>query len=306
MPVAEISAAVRVRVPAKVNLHLAVGPARSDGFHDLITVFQAVGLYDEVHARTGNGTSITVGGETSGGVPTGPRNLAWKAAALLAERHAVDPDVALRLEKTIPVAGGMAGGSADAAAALLACATLWHLGTSRAELMELAADLGSDVAFPLLGGTALGTGRGELLSPVLVTGTFHWVFALSDDGISAADAYRELDRLRAAGTVPETAGTPDRVLDALRAGDAQALASVLANDLEVAVLSLRPELRDVLNAGVDGGALAGIVSGSGPTCAFLCVDDVIASEVAVAVAAAGGVSGTRIALAPVSGARVLL
>jgi 4-diphosphocytidyl-2-C-methyl-D-erythritol kinase len=210
------------------------------------------------------------------------------------------------LEKTIPVAGGMAGGSADAAAALLACATLWHLGTSRAELMELAADLGSDVAFPLLGGTALGTGRGELLSPVLVTGTFHWVFALSDDGISAADAYRELDRLRAAGTVPETAGTPDRVLDALRAGDAQALASVLANDLEVAVLSLRPELRDVLNAGVDGGALAGIVSGSGPTCAFLCVDDVIASEVAVAVAAAGGVSGTRIALAPVSGARVLL
>jgi 4-diphosphocytidyl-2-C-methyl-D-erythritol kinase len=306
MPVADISAAVRVRVPAKVNLHLAVGPLRTDGFHDLTTVFQAVGLHDEVRARSGNGISIRVTGDLSEQVPNGPENLAWQAASLLAEHSDVPADVALTLEKAIPVAGGMAGGSADAAAALLACATLWRTGTSRTDLIELAADLGSDVAFPLVGGTALGTGRGELLSPVLVTGTFRWVFALAGYGISAADAYRELDRLRDAGEAPEPIGAPDRVLDALRAGDAHALAPALANDLEAAALSLHPQLRDVLNAGVDAGALAGIVSGSGPTCAFLCTDDEAAIGIATGLADTAGVSGTRIALAPVSGARVLV
>jgi len=306
MPVADISAAVRVRVPAKVNLHLSVGPPRSDGFHDLTTVFQAVGLYDEIHARPGKGISISVRGELSEDVPTGPENLAWKAAALLSDHCDLPADVALTLDKTIPVAGGMAGGSADAAATLLACATLWRTGTPRAELIELAAELGSDVAFPLLGGTALGTGRGELLSPVLVTGTFHWVFATAHYGISAAEAYRELDRLRDAGEAPTPVGAADRVLDALRAGDAHALAPALANDLEAAALSLRPQLRDVLTTGVDSGALAGIVSGSGPTCAFLCTDDDAAIGVAAGLDQMADVAGTRIALAPVSGARVLV
>jgi len=306
MPVTDISAAVRVRVPAKVNLHLSVGPPRPDGFHDLTTVFQAVGLYDEIHARSGNGISITVRGNLSEEVPKGPENLAWRAASLLAEHGGVTADVALTLDKAIPVAGGMAGGSADAAAALLACATLWRTGTTRADLIELAADLGSDVAFPLMGGTALGTGRGELLSPVLATGTFHWVFALADYGISAGDAYRELDRLRDAGVAPAPIGAADRVLDALRAGDPHALAPALANDLEAAALSLHPELSDVLTAGVDAGALAGIVSGSGPTCAFLCTDDDAAIDVATGLAETAGVAGTRIALAPVSGARVLV
>jgi 4-diphosphocytidyl-2-C-methyl-D-erythritol kinase len=306
MPVAEIAAAVRVRVPAKVNLHLSVGALRPDGFHDLTTVFQAVGLHDELHAEVGDGISLTVTGALSDSVPDGPDNLAWRAAVLLAEHHDMHPDVALTLEKTIPVAGGMAGGSADAAATLLACATLWRTGASRADLIDLAAELGSDVAFPLVGGTALGTGRGELISPVLVTGTFHWVFALAGYGIGAGEAYRELDRLRAGGEAPEPVGSADQVLDALRAGDAHALAPALANDLEVAALSLHPELRDVLNAGVDAGALAGIVSGSGPTCAFLCTDDDVALDVATGLDATTGVAGTRIALAPVSGARVLV
>lgn len=256
--------------------------------------------------RSGKGISIDLAGELAEEVPNGPENLAWQAASLLAEHSDVPADVALTLTKAIPVAGGMAGGSADAAAALLACATLWRTGTSRADLIELAADLGSDVAFGLVGGTALGTGRGELLSPVLVTGTFHWVFAMAHYGISATEAYRELDRLREDGSAPRPIGGPDRVLDALRAGDPHALAPALANDLEAAALSLHPELRDVLNSGVDAGALAGIVSGSGPTCAFLCADDDAAINVAAGLAGTSDVSGTRIALAPVSGARVLL
>ena len=305
MPVADNSDAARVRVPAKVNLHLSVGPPREDGFHDLTTVFQAVGIFDEVRASAGSGLAVQVSGACADGVPDGPENLAWRAAELLAEKYGVAADVALDIEKSIPVAGGMAGGSADAAATLLACATLWHTGSSRSELAHLAAELGSDVTFPLLGGTALGTGRGELLSPVLVTGTFHWVFALADFGISAGDAYRELDRLRDNGDAPDPIGTPDAVLDALRAGDAHALAPALANDLEAAAISLHPSLRDVLHAGVDAGALAGIVSGSGPTCAFLCADDEAAIHVAAGLADAPGVAGSRIALAPVSGARVL-
>jgi 4-diphosphocytidyl-2-C-methyl-D-erythritol kinase len=306
MPVAEVSASVRVRVPAKVNLHLAVGDLRPDGFHDLTTVFQAVSLYDELHVWAGNGVSMDIGGDTAGGVPDGPENLAWRAAELLAERTATPADVAMWLEKSIPVAGGMAGGSADAAAALLACATLWRTGSSRPDLAELAAELGSDVAFPLLGGTALGTGRGELLSPVLVTGTFHWVFAMAAEGVSAGAAYRELDRLRAADEAPEPVGNADDVLDALRAGDTPALAAALANDLEAAVLSLRPELADVLHAGTDAGALAAIISGSGPTCAFLCADDDAAAAVSAELDENALVTGTRVADGPVSGAKVLM
>ena len=306
MPVAEVSSTVRVRVPAKVNLHLAVGELRADGFHDLTTVFQAVGLYDEVVAHDGRGISVSTTGTASDGVPDGPDNLAWKAARLLAEHCSVDADVSLMLDKTIPVAGGMAGGSADAAATLLACAALWRTGTPRAELLELAGRLGSDVAFPLMGGTALGTGRGDLVSPVLATGVFHWVFVLADFGIAAGEAYRELDRLRSLDSAPVPAGDPGRVLDAVRAGDPHALAPALANDLEAAAVSLRPQLRDVLHAGIDGGALAGIVSGSGPTCAFLCADEDSAQELSRTLDADRVGTGTRVAMAPVTGARVLL
>ncbi|MCW2496027.1 4-(cytidine 5'-diphospho)-2-C-methyl-D-erythritol kinase [Jatrophihabitans sp.] len=306
MPVAEVSSSVRVRVPAKVNLHLAVGPLRQDGFHDLTTVFQAVGVYDEVVARYSEGLSLQTVGEHTDGVPNGPENLAWQAALLLAEHAGVDPHVHLDLDKAIPVAGGMAGGSADAAAALLACAGLWRTGTSKSELTELAAELGSDVPFPLMGGTALGTGRGEQLTPVLATGVFHWVFALADFGISAGDAYRELDRLRAEGTAPEPIGAPDAVLDALRAGDAERLAPVLGNDLEAASLSLQPGLQGVLDAGLEAGALAAMVSGSGPTCAFLCADEDAAQGLSLALDTASVGTGTRVAMAPVLGARVLM
>jgi 4-diphosphocytidyl-2-C-methyl-D-erythritol kinase len=306
MPVAEIAEAVRVRVPAKINLHLSVGDVRADGYHELTTVFQAVTLYDDVVARAADGLQVRAYGDEANEVPKDHTNLAWRAAELLASHAAVAPDVLLELHKAIPVAGGMAGGSADAAAALLACAMLWRTGTPRSELAHLAAELGSDVVFPLTGGTALGRGRGEHLTPVLATGEYHWVLALADYGITAGAAYRELDRLRELGRAPDPIGAPDDVLDALRAGDCARLADALANDLQAASVSLHPELVDVLDAGIDLGALAGIVSGSGPTCAFLCAHADAATELAEDLDDAGICRDVQVATAPAHGARVAL
>ncbi len=291
---------MRVRVPAKVNLHLSVGDLRQDGFHDLVTVFHAVGLYDEVTASSSTELFLTVDGEGGDSLPTDAGNLAWRAAQLLAEAADVPAQVSLALCKAIPVAGGLAGGSADAAATLVACAELWNVD---AGLAELAAQLGSDVAFPLLGRTALGTGRGEILEPVRSAGELHWVLALSDLGISAADAYRELDRQRATGVAAEPLGSARPLLDALAINDVERVAALLANDLQPAALTLAPSLRDTLSAGIDGGALAGIVSGSGPTCAFLCADTESAEKVAAALA--GACREARVATGPAPGARVL-
>jgi 4-diphosphocytidyl-2-C-methyl-D-erythritol kinase len=258
---------VTVRAPAKLNLHLAVGPLREDGFHDLVTVFHAVGLYDELTARRADALSLVVQGETVERVPTDASNLAVRAVHLLAAHAGVAPHVSLLLHKGIPVAGGCAGGSADAAAALVACDVLWGLGLDKDELAELGAQLGSDVPFSLHGGTALGTGRGEQLTPVLGHGSFTWVLALSDSGLSTPRVYGELDRLResAAGVEVDHAG----VLAALRSGSVTALGKALHNDLQPAAVSLQPELQLLLEAGLDLGAFGGLVSGSGPTVAFL-------------------------------------
>ena len=297
--------AVRVRVPAKVNLHLGVGAARPDGFHDLTTVFHAVDLVDEVSASASRGISLAVTGDGAAEVPADERNLAWRAAALLAGAAGVGADVHLELIKAIPVAGGMAGGSADAAGALLACAHLWDLDVGTAELTAPAAQLGSDTVFPLVGGTALGTGRGELLEAVPVRGRLHWVFALADFGIAAGDAYRELDRLRAAGSAPSPAAAPDALVDALARGDVERVAGCLANDLQAAVLSLAPALQDTLAAGEAHGALAGIVSGSGPTCAFLVRDAAAATLLAAALEDSGTCRAARVASGPHPGAQVI-
>ncbi|MEP7179236.1 MAG: 4-(cytidine 5'-diphospho)-2-C-methyl-D-erythritol kinase [Pseudonocardiales bacterium] len=306
MPSVEIAPAVRVRVPAKVNLYLGVGALHADGFHDLVTVFQAVDLTDNVTARPAKGLRVRMSGEGAADLPTGQENIAWRAATRLAEHAGVAPEVALEITKSIPVAGGMAGGSADAAATLLACATLWRTQSSKSELLELAALLGSDVAFPLLGGTALGTGHGEVLTPVLATGEFHWVLALAAFGISAGAAYRELDRLRARGGAPPLAEGPEALLDALRAGDPERVGAALTNDLQPAVLALAPALRRTLAAGQDLGAIAGVVCGSGPTCAFLCADARAANRLAASLAAEDVCRTTRVATGPVPGARVVL
>jgi len=297
---------VRVRVPAKVNLHLGVGELRADGYHELVNVFHAVDLVDEVIASPATGTSLTLSGEGAGALPEDETNLAWQAAVLLAKAAGIAPDTHLELRKAIPVAGGMAGGSSDAAAALLACARLWDLDVGAAELTALAARLGSDSAFPLIGGTALGVGRGELLTSVPAAAAhLHWVFALAGFGISAGDAYRTLDRMRADGTAAAPAGPPEALLAALEAGDVDGVAGALANDLQPAALDLAPPLADTLAAGHRHGALAGIVSGSGPTCAFLCRDDSAATVLAAALEADGVCRTARVARGPVPGAQVV-
>ncbi|MFC0600286.1 4-(cytidine 5'-diphospho)-2-C-methyl-D-erythritol kinase [Streptomyces palmae] len=300
---------VTVRVPAKVNVQLAVGPPRPDGFHDLANVFLAVGLYDEITVRPAESLRITVSGPDAALVPLDSGNLAARAATLLGKRYEVaDRGVHIHIAKDIPVAGGMAGGSADGAGALLACDALWGTGASRAELLEICAELGSDVPFSLVGGAALGVGRGERLTPLEVDGTFHWVFALADGGLSTPAVYRECDRLRAEGgpaeAVPEPQAAP-AVLEALRTGDAAALAAAVTNDLQPAAVSLRPSLADTLRAGTEAGALAGLVSGSGPTCAFLAEDASAAEKVARALRDSGTCRSARVAAGPVPGATLL-
>lgn len=295
------SHAVTVRAPAKVNLELRVGPLRPDGFHSLATVYQAVSVFDEVTVRSSDSWSIRIGGRRALGVPADESNLAARAAQALARAHGIEDALEIHIEKNIPVAGGMAGGSADAAASLVACDALWGLGSSREELAEIAADLGSDIPFLVHGGTAIGTGRGEVVTPVLTRGTFHWVFAAADVGLSTPSVYAEFDRLTSDQEVPEPMASP-HVMAALRSGDPQALAEHLGNDLQGPAISLRPELGDLLADGLSFGALAGVVSGSGPTVAFLVADHERAIDLAVALTASGTVTEAHRANGPVHGA----
>jgi 4-diphosphocytidyl-2-C-methyl-D-erythritol kinase len=295
---------VTVRVPGKVNLYLAVGDRRDDGFHELTTVFHAVSLLDEVTIRNSDTLSVEVTGEGAGTLPTDERNLAWQAAELMANHVGRSPDVEIAIEKSIPVAGGMAGGSADAAAVLVGMNNLWEVGVPRRDLHALAARLGSDVPFALHGGTALGTGRGEDLATVLARTTFHWVLAFSADGLSTGAVFTEIDRLRNAGNPPRL-DDPEPLLAALAAGDADELAPLLGNDLQAAAVSLDPGLRRTLHAGTEAGALAGIVSGSGPTCAFLCSTAASAVDVGTQLAGARVCRTVRVASGPVQGARLV-
>lgn len=299
--------AVTVRAPGKVNLHLAVGSLHDTGYHEVRTVLQAVSLYDELTAGAPDepgAITIALDGEGAASLPVDKTNLAVRAAHLLAKRTGVDAGVHLAVHKAIPVAAGMAGGSADAAAALVACDAYWGTGLTRAELEVMAAELGSDVPFALEGGTALGTGRGEQLFPVLSRGRYSWVFALAAGGLSTPDVYAELDRYRA--ELPRPALLPDSdVLSALRQDDVTALGTSLANDLQAPAIRLRPELAHVLKAGRDLGAAGALVSGSGPTCAFLACDAQDAVRLAASLAAAGVCRAVCRADGPVPGARII-
>ena len=297
---------VTVRAPAKVNLSLAVGPLRPDGYHGLATVFHAVSIYDDLVAtplNPGSGIQIYIEGEGAGELPLDGTNLAVRAAqALIA--YGASPDVSLTIRKGIPVAGGMAGGSADAAAALVAVDALFELGLRRDTLFEIEATLGSDVPFSLHGGTSVGSDRGTELTSALVRGTYHWVFVLAEQGLSTPLVYREFDRLHEGEGVPAPVVPPD-LMAALRAGDAVALGKALYNDLQGPALSLRPHLAQVLSIGHEFGALGAVVSGSGPTCAFLVRDAEQAVDLAVAFTATGVCRTVKRAHGPVPGARVV-
>jgi 4-diphosphocytidyl-2-C-methyl-D-erythritol kinase len=298
------SASVCVESPAKINLFLGVGPLRPDGYHELATVFQALDMVDQVVAQADGTTVRLTVSPGSGRVPKDGSNLVLKAARLLKSRYKVRQGAQLTLTKTIPVAGGMAGGSTDAAAALVACNAIWGLGLTPAELSDIAAELGSDVPFGLHGGTALGASRGEVLTPVLTTGTFVWVVATTFTSLSTPEVYATFDRLHAGRHVPDPM-VPTALLAALRRGDHGALAASLHNDLQSAALSMRPELDLLLEAGIDYGALAAMVSGSGPTCVFLAGDAEHAMEMAIALSGTGFCRNARIATGPVPGARIV-
>lgn len=298
------AAGVAVRVPAKINLVLAVGPVRPDGYHELATLFHAVSLHDTVVASPADEITVTVTGARVAGVPADETNLAARAAGELRRYTGVRSGVRLDVHKHIPVAAGLAGGSADAAASLVACDALWGTGLGGRRLARLAARIGSDVPFALEGGTALGTGRGERLTSVMVGATFQWVLAVAGEGLPTPAVYAELDRLRGRRPVHPPEVDPG-VLAALRAGNAEALAAGMRNDLQEAACWLRPALRETLDAGARSGALAGVVSGSGPTCAFLTRDEAHAVEVAGGLAGAGVCSAVLRVRGPVPGARVV-
>jgi 4-diphosphocytidyl-2-C-methyl-D-erythritol kinase len=305
-------AAVTVRAPAKVNLQLAVGPARADGYHSLVTVFHAVSLFDDVTVTPAEKTTISVTGEDAAAVPTNRSNLAWQAASALARATGQrGASVRIEISKRIPVAAGLAGGSADAAAALVACNELWQSGLSGSDLAELAATLGSDVPFALVGGTAVGRGRGEQLTPALAAGTYHWALAFGHDGLSTAEVYATCDRLRAARVAAGDQAVPGEpqlshpLMVALRSGDPEQVGPLLTNDLQPAALSLQPALRRTLTAGREHGALGSIVSGSGPTCAFLARDAARARDVAVALTGAGVCRTVARASGPAPGAGIV-
>jgi 4-diphosphocytidyl-2-C-methyl-D-erythritol kinase len=328
-------------VPAKVNLQLAVGPARPDGYHGVVTVYQAISLYDEVTVRAAERTTVQVTGQDAELVPTGSTNLASKAVTALARAAGLGqrPGVAIEIRKRIPMAAGLAGGSADAAATLVACNELWQAGLSQAQLAKVAARLGSDVPFSLVGGTAVGQGRGELLTPALVSGTYYWVLAFAAGGLSTPEVYATCDRLRAArlarqpesgpsaagqpGTGPSAAGQPGTgpsaagpaeipapelsgpLMTALRSGDPVAVGQHLTNDLQPAAVSMRPDLRRALTAGREFGAVGAMVSGSGPTCLFLAKSSEHARELAVSLTGAGICRAVALASGPVPGAALV-
>lgn len=298
--------AVTVQVPAKVNLQLSVGPVRPDGYHEIATIFHAVSLYDEVEVAPAGRAVVTVTGEDAQSVPAGEGNLAMRAAAVLAGETGQARPVGITIRKRIPVAAGLAGGSADAAAALVGCNELWRTGLRQAELAVLAARIGSDVAFALAGGTSVGRGRGEQLTPALVTGQYHWVLAFAAAQLSTPEVYRACDRIRATRNLAVTRPTPGTgLLAALRSGDPAEVGPLLSNDLQPAALSLRPDLRRTLAVGRSAGALGSIVSGSGPTCAFLVADAEQAVDLAVALSGAGVCRSVARVTGPTQGAVVI-
>ena len=330
--------AVSVSAPGKVNLFLALGAARPDGYHPLNTIFAQIGLSETVTvsplkslattapqpASTAPVSSASSAPAQSDSVPAaaqpaplatavpaqpglvpaaqtgGPRielaltrpdsnvpldhtNLAYRAAQAVAQQAAqrglATPDVHILLDKAVPVAGGMAGGSADAAATLKACNEFWQVGLSLEELAHLGAQLGADVPFGLYGGVALGTGRGDLIEPLKATpGPYYWTFALQDEGLSTAAVFKHFDATVQAP--PAADMPPEQLLAALEAGDVAEVSRHIRNDLQATAIDLRPELGQLIDLAKKAGALAAMVSGSGPTVAALSSSRAVAERVA--------------------------
>jgi 4-diphosphocytidyl-2-C-methyl-D-erythritol kinase len=270
---------VTASAPGKTNLFFAVGPLLDDGFHDVASIYLALDLREEVSVSPASAWSIAVSGNISAeqiaAVPTGEENLVVKAAKRVAELAGTRPQpLAFAIDKHVPVAGGMGGGSADAAAALVAVNALWCTGVE--SKLSDTVELGADVPFALAGGIAIGLGRGEQLTPIESVPSIHLVLVTNDHGLSTPAVYKRLDELRAArGADPRlvpAAIVPEVLIRALQAGNLADIAELLMNDLQEAALDLRPDLKQTIEDGIAAGALTGFVSGSGPTIAFLTAD----------------------------------
>ncbi|MEI7641894.1 MAG: 4-(cytidine 5'-diphospho)-2-C-methyl-D-erythritol kinase [Actinobacteria bacterium] len=298
---------VVVRVPGKINLQLSVGPLEKTGFHEVATVFQAVSLFDDVIVKSGppnGGIEIKISGENTDHIPVNQNNLAYKAAELMAKKYKVSTDLSIHLKKNIPVAGGMAGGSANAAGVIVGIDAIYNLGLKRDDMEKVGREIGSDVPFAISGGIAIGTGKGDQITPALSRGNYHWVLALSASGLSTPAVYNECDRLREGMSIIAPS-VSEPLMQALRSGDAKELGKTLSNDLQAAACSLRPALRLILDVGMDYGALGGLVSGSGPTVAFLAEDEEHSLDLIVALKTSGVVGNVLHVGGPVHGARVI-
>ena len=296
--------AVVVRAPGKINLQLSVGPLKSNGYHDVATIFQAVSLFDDVTVSENSGNEIALSAESKFPIPLGEENLAYQAAALMIKEFEIPKGISISIKKEIPVAGGMAGGSADAAATIVGIDALFKLGLKRTEMEALGAKLGADVPFSIAGGTAIGTGHGDQITSVLSRGNYNWVLALSSSGLSTPAVYKECDRLREGMELAQP-HVKETLLSALGSGNAEELGKELSNDLQAAACSLKPALRLIIDVGLDYGALGGIVSGSGPTVAFLAENEERALDLIVALTSSGVVGNVIRASGPVHGARVI-
>ena len=295
---------VSVRVPGKINLQLSVGPLQRDGYHELATVFQSVSLFDELTIAESDGDDIEIAAEGKSAIPLGSENLAYKAAELMRKKFEITSGLLIKIKKEIPIAGGMAGGSANAGATIVGIDSLFSLGLKRDEMERIGSEIGADVPFTISGGTAIGTGRGDQITPVLSRGSYNWVLALSSSGLSTPAVYGECDRLREGLDISKP-HVSDSLLHALSQGDAKSLGKSLSNDLQAAACSLKPALRLILDVGIDYGALGGIVSGSGPTIAFLAENEDHALDLVVALTSSGVVGNVIRVAGPVPGARVV-
>ena len=295
---------VSVRVPGKINLQLSVGPLQRDGYHELATVFQSVSLFDELTISETDSDGIEIAAIGKSTIPLGGENLAYKAAELMCNKFDIETGLLIKIKKEIPVAGGMAGGSANAGATIVGIDSLFSLGLKRDEMERIGSEIGADVPFTISGGTAIGTGRGDQVTPVLSRGSYNWVLALSTSGLSTPAVYKECDRLREGLDISKP-HVSDSLLQALTHGDAKALGKALSNDLQAAACSLKPALRLILDVGIDYGALGGIVSGSGPTVAFLAESEDHALDLVVALTSSGVVGNVIRVAGPVPGARVI-
>lgn len=295
-----------VRVPAKINLQLSVGPLMKNGYHEIATIFQAISLYDEVTvSKVKPGAElVSVSGAGAESIPTNQENLANKAIREIAKFVEQPINARVHINKTIPVAGGMAGGSANAAAVLVAVNQLWKLDLDLSQLSKLASNIGSDVAFLLYGHTQMGLGRGEKLTSVLTRGSFHWVIATNEGGLATPEVYKTCDLMRE-GQEVELAQINHELVKALAAGDSAALAKNLTNDLQPAAIALKPQLKHLLKAGEEFGAMAAMVSGSGPTCVFLATNEASAQNLAVDLSSSGLCKSVFVANGPVAGAKLI-